>query len=83
MSFNAKEYNIERDAILRSLDVDAAIALMVKANSKHGALEVLTFSRKSILAGLHKARLQTKTISLEEKATSMAWLAANGFNFDM
>jgi hypothetical protein len=71
-----KAFNRERDAMLRALDEDA----FDKFAREWSVPQPAQWKPLAKLAAMHKARLQIKSFSAQEKATSRAWLAANGFS---
>lgn len=71
--FDMKQFVRERDEALRSLDKEKIIAYCKKYNMN------IPQDEKLLFAGVHKARLGIKNITLEEQMESAIWLLENGF----
>lgn len=71
--FDMKQFAQERDEALRSLDKEKIIAYCKKYNMN------IPQDEKVLFAGVHKARLGIKNITLEEQMESAIWLLGNGF----
>lgn len=70
------EFVKERDAALRSMDLDTLLSFCL-------AYEINIPDDKNVfLAGMHKARLGIIAFSETEKEVSRQWLLANGFDLE-
>ena len=71
-----KQYCIERDAVLRKLDVDALHVHMAKWNVPRPE----RWAHPTVpVAMMHKARLSINAFTAEEKEVSRVWLLANDY----
>ncbi len=79
----AREYCIERDAVLRRLNAQEYIqfalrhAMPLPPSFYSQPLEV---SSVILLASMHKARLQINAFTPDEKLASATWLTANNYS---
>ena len=71
-------YVVERNEVMRSLDVDRVIAFQKKHNP-----DMPTFSTRHVAEiAMHKARLHIKAFTEAEKEISRQWLRSHGYSTD-
>ena len=76
-----QQFNNERDAALRSLDKETILAHY----EKWGGSEIETLrslSEKGFWGGMHRARVNIRSLTREEREFSLKWLQDNGFKGD-
>ena len=74
---NIKKFVKDRDEAIKSLDANKILNFNRKYNIP------LPDSQLDFWGGVHKARLQIKDLSEEEKQNSINWLVENGFRADI
>lgn len=74
MEYTIHEYIAKRNILLASMDVDGIIELAEEMGVN------IPSDRTTIIAGMHKTRIHSISITKEKKEESLLWLIENGFS---